>query len=278
MELITRYKEAVDELFAHESKKSLVTNEDFKFESEETIKIYKITTADMEDYDRRGQKVANGERPSRYGQIQGLDATTETFTLQKDRSFTYAIDALDFKSTAGLVEAGKSLARQLRQVVVPEVDSYVFNHMTQHAGTIETKPLTKLNIYDEIIKANALLDDEFVPETQRVLIMTPQTYLLLKQNKDVTINSDIGQDLRIKGVIGELDGLQVQKVPASRLPENFGFMIAHKVATCAPIRLAEYKIHNSPQGISGSLIEGRIAYGCFVLDNKKKAIYYHKNA
>ena len=49
----------------------------------------------MNDYDRAG----TGENNSRYGQIQGLDATTEEMTLTKDRSFTFAIDKLDTDET-----------------------------------------------------------------------------------------------------------------------------------------------------------------------------------
>ena len=63
-------------------------------------------------------------------------------------------------------------------------------------------------------------------------------------------------------------------MPKNGLPEGFGFMIAHPVATVAPSKLEDYKIHQDPPGISGSLVEGRICYDAFVLDNKVNAIYY----
>ena len=62
-----------------------------------------------------------------------------------------------------------------------------------------------------------------------------------------------------------------------RVPENFGFMVAHPCATVAPTKLADYKTHQDPPGISGQLIEGRVVYDAHVLDNKKKAIYYQEN-
>ena len=96
----------------------------------------------------------------------------------------------------------------------------------------------------------------------------------MKQNKEITLDSDIGQEMRLRGVIGLLDGAAVVKVPKVRLPENFGFMIAHPSATVAPVKLEDYKVHADPPGISGSLVEGRICYDAFVLDNKTKAIYY----
>ena len=51
-------------------------------------------------------------------------------------------------------------------------------------------------------------------------------------------------------------------------------MVCHPVATVAPVKLEDYTIHENPPGISGALVEGRICYGAFVLDNKAKAIYY----
>lgn len=54
-------------------------------------------------------------------------------------------------------------------------------------------------------------------------------------------------------------------------------MISHPVATVAPTKLEDYKIHQDPPGISGELVEGRIVYDAFVLDNKKMAIYYVEN-
>ena len=51
-------------------------------------------------------------------------------------------------------------------------------------------------------------------------------------------------------------------------------MVCHPVATVAPVKLEVYTIHENPPGISGALVEGRICYGAFVLDNKAKAIYY----
>jgi hypothetical protein len=98
----------------------------------------------------------------------------------------------------------------------------------------------------------------------------------MKQCKDITMDTDIGNDMRLKGVIANLDGCTVVKIPANRLPENFGFMLCHKVATVAPMKLEEYKVHEDPPGISGSLVEGRICYDAFVLDNKKNAIYYQE--
>lgn len=276
IDLVTRYLPYVDELFTTESKKSLLTNQDLSWTGAHTIKVYKVTTAGMNDYGRSGPTAGNW---SRYGEVQGLDATTEEFTLKKDRSFTFAIDKLDKDETSDQLAAASALARQVREVVIPEVDTYVYSVMTAGAGQKpEAVTLTAANIYTKIIEAGNALDNAEVPETGRVIVVTPDVYLLMKQCKDITMETDIGNDLRLKGVISNLDGASVVKVPRKRLPAKFGFMLAHPVATVAPTKLEDYKIHQDPPGISGELVEGRICYDAFVLENKAKAIYYQAQA
>lgn len=45
IELVTKYLPYVDEIFKAESKKSLLTNDDFDWTGAHTIKVYKIGTA-----------------------------------------------------------------------------------------------------------------------------------------------------------------------------------------------------------------------------------------
>lgn len=270
--LVTTFLPLVDEKFTSESKKSLLTNNNFNWNGAHTVKVYKISTASMNDYDRNAE---NADNWSRFGPVSGLDATTEEFTLRKDRSFTFAIDRLDEDETARQLQAASALERQMREVVIPEVDSYTYDIMCANAGTKpDAMVLTADNICDEIFKASAALDNAEVSETGRVLLVTPETYLLMKQSADIFLNTDVAEDMRLKGVIAQLDGAKVIKVPASRLPDKFGFMLAHPVATVAPTKLEDYRVHDNPPGISGSLVEGRICYDAFVLDNKKNAIYY----
>ena len=270
IDLITQYQSLVDEKFTTESKKSLVTNNDYSWTGAHSIKVYKVTTAGMNDYARSGGY-------NRYGQGQDLDATTQELTLKKDRSFTFAIDKLDSDETGLVLQAGSALERQMREVIIPEVDQYTYGVMCDNAGIKpEALKLTEKNIYLQVIDANRALDNKEVPTEGRILVVTPDVYYLMKQCKDITMDTDIGNDMRLKGVIANLDGCTVVKIPANRLPENFGFMLCHKVATVAPMKLEEYKVHEDPPGISGSLVEGRICYDAFVLDNKKNAIYYQE--
>lgn len=92
IELATQFQAYTDEQFYSESKTSLVTNKDFSFDGAKTIKLYKVKTTDMEDFNRNGP-ILDGNK-SQYGTISTLQATTETFTINKDRSFTFEVLAV----------------------------------------------------------------------------------------------------------------------------------------------------------------------------------------
>ena len=272
--LVTKFTDHVDELFTAESKKSLLTNDDYDWTGAHTIKVHKVNTVSMNDYDRAG----TGENASRFGVLGKVENELEEFTLRKDRSFTFVIDKMDKDETGGVLSGASALARQQREIIIPEVDQYVYAEMAANAGTkVVDVTLTESNIYDEIIKGTELLDDEDVPDTGRVLTVVPEVYRMMKKCPDLSLDCDVTEKQRLSGVIAMVDGMDVVKISKKRMPANAGFMICHPVATVAPTKLEEYRVHQDPPGISGELVEGRIVYDAFVLDNKKKAIYYVEN-
>lgn len=281
IELVKKYAPATDELFKAESKTSLVTNTDYDWTGAHAVLLWKIQTAAMNNYARN---VFEGDEPdrdnasvqaiSRYGQLYDLSAQTEEMLLKNDRSFIFNVDKLDTDETAGQLEAGKALARQLREVVVPEVDEYTYKVMVENAGTkAEAVEITKDNIYTLILDGSELMDDAEVPDTGRVLLVPPAIYTMLKQAVEFD-HTDVGAEMKARGVVGYIDGMPVVKIPASRLPEKFGFMIAHPSATTAPVKLEDFGTHEDTPLSSGTIVTGRIVYDCFVLDNKKKGVYY----
>ena len=54
IELATQFQAYTDEQFYSESKTSLVTNKDFSFDGAKTIKLYKMQSTEMEDFNRNG--------------------------------------------------------------------------------------------------------------------------------------------------------------------------------------------------------------------------------
>lgn len=268
--LVTKFSPLVDEKFTAESKTSIVTNKDYDFIGTHSLKIYSVGVAEMNDYGR------NTDGTARYGTVKDLSTETQEVSMEKDRSFTFAIDKMDEDETLGALNAGSALARQLREVVIPEVDKYTYAKMATNAGTTKEETITKENAYAAILAGTETFDEKMIPTEGRVVTTQPKFYSLLKQDKNAVLETEIGQNMRIKGVIANMDGVTIQKVPSTMLPENTNFILSHKVATTQAVKLAEYKIHTDVVGVSGAVVEGRIYYTAFVRNNKKGAIYLSK--
>lgn len=278
IELVTRFSPLVDERFATESKTSLVVNRDFDFIGTKSLKIYSVETAEMNDYGRNTTMgTGQGEVLSRYGTIKDLENSTQEVTMERDRSFTFVIDKMDEDETLGALNAGSALARQLREVIIPEVDQYTFGKIAVNAGKTEIETIGtgagEVGAYDAILAGTEYFDEKYVPTEGRVASVTPAFYTELKKDNNAVLETEIGQDMRIKGVVSNMDGVVIQKVPSTLMPEGINFILSHRVATTQAIKLAEYKVHTNVPFVSGSLVEGRIYYTAFVRKNKKDAIY-----
>lgn len=259
-----KYGNKVDERFKAEAKSEGFINSELDFVGAKTVKVYNISTSKMNDYSRTGGL-------SRYGTPEDLEASTQEMTMTQDRSFTFVIDKMDEDETNGALEAGKALARQLREVVIPEIDEYRFEKIGANAGEKATATLSATNIYDEILKATSHMEEHEVPLEGRRLAVTPAVYALMKKSKEIIMETEVGQEMRAKGIVAMLDDMPVIRVPKSRLKADF--IMTHPMASPSPVKLAEYKIHTDVPGVSGKLVEGRVYYDCFVLNNKKDIIY-----
>ena len=280
--LVTKFSPLVDERFEVESKTSLVTNKDYDFVGAKTLKIYSVATAPMYNYGRNADIGNDGSQDqvlSRYGLIEDLATETQEVSMEKDRSFIFVIDKMDQDETLQALNAGSALARQLREVVIPEVDTYTYKKMADNAGkTLYGQTITSSTAYTALTEGTEYMDEKKVPADGRVVVCTPKFYKLLKQDKNAVLETEIGENMRIKGVIANMDGMVIQKVVSSLLPTNINFMIAHKIATTQAIKLAEYETIDGGALASGKIVKGRIYYTAFVRNNKKNAIYVNTGA
>lgn len=268
--LASKYAKQVDERFNRESQAMLALNSDYDFVGVKTVNVYSIPTVPMVDYTRSGDH--------RYGKADDLTRNVQTMTLSRDRAFTFTIDKGDKYQTEMVMDAGKALGRQLREVWVPEFDAYVFRKLAAKAtekGNFSSEAVTKANAYELFLNAMEHMGNKNVPDKDRVAFCSYKFANMLKMDPAFIKTGDSAQDMIVKGVIGEVDGCKVVKVPSNKLPSGCAFLIAHKQAAVAPKQLEEYKTHDNPPGISGWLVEGRVIYDCFVLNEKADAIYYH---
>lgn len=265
-----KYSAKVDERFKLGSLVNAIINRDYDFTGVKTVKVYSIGTAAMNDYQRSGL--------SRYGTPEDLQDTVQELTMTQDRSFTFVIDKGDESEQAGAKNAGAALRRQLDEVVIPEYDKYIIGKVVAGAGKTATAAITNANAYDAFLAGSEELDEKLVPAVGRVALVTPAYLRKLKTDDNFVKASDLGQQIVITGQVGAIDNIPVIKVPKTYFPANVEFVLTHPVATTAPVKIQEYKVHQDPVGVSGALAEGRFLYDGFVLNNKANAIYVHKSA
>lgn len=267
--LASKYAKKVDERFTRVSQATMAMNNDYEFTGVKTVNVYSIPTAAMNDYTRSGN--------NRYGEANDLTRNVQTMTVNRDRAFTFIIDKGDKLQSEMVMDAGKALARQQDEVWVPEFDAYVFRTLAYNAtsrGNYDTTNATKTNAYELFLAGMEHMSNRNVPDTGRVAYCSYRFVNLLKQDAAFTKTGDASQEMLKKGVVGDVDGCKIVRVPSSRLPAGCAFILTHPSIAVAPKQLEEYKIHDNPPGISGWLVEGRVIYDCFVLDEKADALYY----
>lgn len=266
-----KYAQKIDERFSLNSLTNSAVNQDYDFVGVKTVNVYSVGTAEMGDYSRSGA--------NRYGTPTELDQTVQELTLSKDRSFTFTIDKGNFNDAQMVAQAGEALNRQLLEVVIPEIDIYRLGKIAEGAGAVSSPvAITKTNAYSAFLDAQEALTDNKVPQGGRVCFCSAAFFKFIKQDDSFIKASDIAQNALINGQVGSVDGVPLIIVPSSYMPEKTDFIITVPQACTAPMKLAEYKIHEDPPGINGWLVEGRVYYDAFVLNNKKPAIYRHINA
>ena len=265
--LAEKYSSQVDEVIRRGLLSTAGTNNDVEFGNAQTVKVYSLDTAPLNDYDPTAGM-------SRYGTPVELEDTVQTMQMTQQKSFTFTIDkTYESDSPEGVRNAGKALQRQIEQVIIPAIDTYRFSVLATKAGTKIEKVLSSGNAYSTFVEANTAITDEEFPVEGRVAFCSNAFIELLKQDGAFTKATELAQDRVIyKGMVGDCDGVAIIAVPKRRLPEDTAFIITHPMCAPAPVKLQDYKIHKDPPGIAGTLVEGLLYHDIFVFDKKKKAV------
>lgn len=268
----SKYSSKIDERFKIGALTAPAINQNYDFVGVKTVNVYSVPTAPMNDYTRTGS--------SRYGTPEELENSVQELTLSQDRSFTFTIDRGNYDDTMMTNSAGAALQRQIDEVIIPEIDMYRISKMCAAEGinSSAAAAITKDNAYEAFLDGTTALTNNLVPSGGRVAFISAAFYKLIKLDPSFIKTSDLSQNMLIKGQIGMIDNIPLILTPDIYLPENVSFLITNSSATVAPVKLSEYKIHDNPPGINGWLVEGRLYYDAFVLNNKAKAIYVHKTA
>lgn len=263
----------IDERLALDSKTDGIVNKGgvrLDFNGKNSVTIYTVNTVSEVNYIRSGT--------NRFGTLNELGTGTQTFTLSQDKSFTFSVDRGNLEDSQMVQEANSAVKRQIREVAVPNVDIYTLAaaHTSAVAnGYGATAAVTTSNVYNKFLAQNDAMTENKVPETGRYCFLTPATYSLLKQDATFRLACDLAYADLKKGIIGQVDGVTLVKVPSTYLPANEVFLFIWEEVLIRPMKFNSTRILTDVQGIDGSVAEGRRYYDVFIPNNKAVGLRYH---
>ncbi|MBR2180543.1 MAG: chitobiase/beta-hexosaminidase C-terminal domain-containing protein [Oscillospiraceae bacterium] len=269
--LHVKYDKDIQTEFVKESILNGRLDNSYSFTGVRTVKISTPITVPMVDYVRSGA--------NRYGTPKEMEDIVQELTLSQDKAFTLTIDKGNNADQNNIKEAGKMLKLQMAEQAIPLMDKYGFARLSQLAGKIvgNSTAISKSNVCERITAGTTFMDDSEVPSNDRTLFVPSDVYAKLRLSDEFKNCDGLLEKSLAKGQVGTYDGMCVVKVPAKRWPQNVNFIIIHKRAGCAPVKLNDTKYHKDPPGISGDLLEGRQYYDLFVYGAKCNGVYVDVN-
>lgn len=265
--LATGYGKSIAAAFSSASFVKDKTGTGFDFSGVKGLMVYTPRTVEMVDYQRSGA--------NRYGEPTEMEDTVQEMMMERDRSFSLTIDKGNNTEQMMTKNAGAMLQLQLQERVAPEVDTYALYRFAHQAGTVAStaSALTKTTVIDAIADGIEALDNACVPQDNRYIYLSASVYKLLKTSTEFLGIDSLGEKALAKGIVGEVSGAKVVKVPAKLMPKDCYFIIAHRDAVLVPYKIEDAKIHMDPPGINGALLEGRNLFDAFVVGARSGGVY-----
>lgn len=263
----------IDEVLSLATKTAPIVNKGevrLEFNGNNSCTIYTVETVSEVNYVRSGT--------NRFGTLNELGTGQQTFTLSQDKSFTFSVDRGNLEDSEMVQEAHKAVKRQVRVVSVPNTDIYTLAQahalaLAQSQGA--TAAVTASNAYTKFLAQNDAMTEDKVPETGRYCYLSPATYSLLKQDTTFVKACDTSYADLKKGIIGNVDGVTLVKVPSTYLPTNEVFLFIWEEVLIRPMKFNSTRVLTEQRGIDGAVAEGRRYYDVFGPANKVVGLRYH---
>lgn len=232
-----------------------------------TFTVLETNEAELRDYQRN---TAN--------ELTTLQADETSYVLDIEKYWGLQIDDLDVKDLNTEVEQYQ-VAKQTNKIVAPYLDQLRF--ATVIANTSKNVIPVETKEYDAVLDAGAELD-ELATSGTRYLFVTPTFYKAIKKHIVELPQGDRDNNVRYKGVVGELDGAIVVKVPNRIL--NTGDNSVDAVLTvnnvlASPVQVDKFESGRLGAGHFGVYLQQLLYTGAFVLKkNQPKIITIAKKA
>ena len=225
-----------------------------------TFTVLETNEAELRDYQRN---TAN--------ELTTLKADETSYVLDIEKYWGLQIDDLDVKDLNTEVEQYQ-VAKQTNKIVAPYLDQLRFATVIGNASK-NVIPVAEKE-YDAVLDAGAELD-ELATSGTRYLFVTPTFYKAIKKRIVELPQGDRDNNVRYKGVVGELDGAIVVKVPNRIL--NTGDNSVDAVLTvdnvlASPVQVDKFESGRLGAGRFGVYLQQLLYTGAFVLQKNQPKI------
>lgn len=247
-----------------------VLSDDKIFMQGRTFTILETNEAELTDYKRNEGNT-----------LTTLKADETSYVLTEEKFWGMQIDDLDEKDLNTEIEQYQ-VGKQTNKVVAPYLDQLRFATLIGNtSATVLTTGTTAGANYEAVIDAGVKLD-ELANNGRRLLFVTPTFYASIKKEIVKLPQGDNTGDALFKGVVGELDGALVIKVPNRIL--NTGDNDVEAILTvdnvlASPVQVDKFESGRLGAGRFGVFLQQLLYTGAFVLQkNQAKIVTIAKKA
>lgn len=209
IELVNKYLPILDAQYKLEARSSIldVAPEFVQMTRDaKKVKIAKMRVDGLADYSRN-----NGFTTG------SMELTWEEHEFTQDRGRAIQVDVMDDTETFGLA-FGRLAGEFQRLHVIPEIDAYRFSKYYQKAATKQEITLDAGAIIKYIDDIDAQMDDDEVPEEDRILFVNPTVFKFIMNDPELVkrISVEGVQDKTVNKKFYYYNGHLIIKVPSTR--------------------------------------------------------------
>lgn len=257
------YLTTLDKILAAETYTAKYQAQGAEFTSVKTVKIPELVIGDaLADYS------------GSFGNDDKAEIAYETYTLEKDREYSFTVDAVEDIDEQHL-RVANGAAEVQRRLLIPEMDGYFFTKAAAAAKTAGKTKLTAANVKEELRKART----QFVANgigTSADLFISSTALALLEDATDRQWSNE-GD---IHTTIGRYDIFDVYEVPDTVLAQDFIAIAGGQQTIKNIVKRAVTRVFTPEQNqvSDGWLCQMRWVYGNIAYKNQKAGIYANKGA
>jgi hypothetical protein len=285
-----RFERQIEQQFARElTSANIATNNRYNFIDAQTIKVPTIQLSGYKDHARDGTKNRGT-----------VGNTYQAFTLTHDRDIEFFVDEMDVDETNQVLSAANITAVFNEEQAIPETDAFryskLYSEFVDLGGTVNTTELSSNNILFVFDKMMEDMDEAGVPQSGRILKVTPTVYTMLKNAEGLQRTLDVtGGAKGINRNVRSLDEVTIDTVPSDRMKTAYDFttgftpaatadqinmILCHPSAILAPMKVADIYLWNkgqTPDSAFGYLYQNRMYTDLFIIEAKIGAVAINAN-